>query len=288
MSLPILAAPQVFKPLALQAELLRLLAGLQLRMRDPLGGDEPSYSMPLPSDPAYQVLSTSAYRYQLQMQAINEAVESNLLLYARGSDLDHLAAFYDVLRLEGEADDAFRGRVQLSIRGWSPGTYEYYESQVRGLSTEVRDVLVDVPDTQAIDQKGWIYISVMVNEGSGEPSTEFLTQVRSHLADPKVRLINDTIVVQPVSLVPIDVVASIWQTPSAIPGVLERLNASVPLAFDQARGLGWDVSPSWFASALQQDGVKKSELSLTQDVVVARDQCAYLRSFSLLDKGVAW
>jgi phage-related baseplate assembly protein len=288
MSLPTLAAPQVFKPLALQAELSRLLAALQLRMQDPLGGNEPSYSMPLPSDPVYQVLSTGAYRYQFQMQAINEAVESNLLLYARGSDLDHLAAFYDVRRLEGEADDAFRGRVQLSIRGWSPGTHEYYESQVRGLSTSVRDVLVDVPDTQEIDKKGWIYISIMTNEGNGQPSDAFLMQVFNHLISPKVRLINDTIVVQSVDLVPIDIDASIWKTPSAIPGVIERLETSVPLAFDQSRGLGWDVSPSWFSAVLQQDGVKKSELSLKHDVVIERNQCAYLRNFRLLDKGVSW
>lgn len=242
----------------------------------------------LESDPVTKQSEIASYRELLIRQRINDALAANLLALSTGSDLDHIAAFYDVKRLAGESDDAFRVRVQLSIRGWSPGTAEYYEFQVRSASNQIRDVLVDVPDVQEIDKKGWIYISIMQNGGDGSASAELLATVRNHLHDTRIRLINDTLIINSVELVPIDLTATIYLLPGALPGTLERIEASLPLSFDQARGLGWDVTRSWFTTALQQPGVKRSELSINADIPIAAHQCAYLRSFTPQPGGEQW
>ena len=49
---------------------------------------------------------------------INIAARGQLLAYAAGTDLDHLAAFYGVERLAGEGDERLRLRIQLRIKGY--------------------------------------------------------------------------------------------------------------------------------------------------------------------------
>ena len=50
------------------------------------------------------MLETAAARETLLRARINDAAKANLVAFAGGGDLDHLAGFYDVVRLGGEAD----------------------------------------------------------------------------------------------------------------------------------------------------------------------------------------
>lgn len=283
-------APTLFDtsrdPAFVKADLITDNTGTYWRVELP--ADAGLMFLHLESDPVTKQTEIAAYRELLIRQRINDALAANLLALSTGSDLDHLAAFYGVKRLTGESDEAFRVRVQLSIRGWSPGTAEYYEFQVRSVSNQIRDVKVSMPDRDQIDQKGWIYITVMQTGNDGQADVDLLAAIRQHVNNPAIRLINDTLVVQSATLVPVDLVATVYLLPDALVGTVERIQASVPSLFDRARGLGWDVTTSWLTCAVQQSGVKRSELSLSSDLTIAPHQVPYLRSVMVCEGGQQW
>src|SRR5262245_34679611 len=78
----------------------------------------------LETDPVKIVAEAASYRELLLRARINDAIRANLLAFARGADLDHLAAFYDAARMPAEGDDRFRLRIQLIIQGRSTGGTE--------------------------------------------------------------------------------------------------------------------------------------------------------------------
>ena len=96
------------------------------RMKDELLRLDPSFLALLESDPAMKILEIAAWRELLLRQRVNDAARANLLAFAAKSDLEHLAAFYDVQRKSEEDDEAFRKRIQAKIVGWSTaGSRDY-------------------------------------------------------------------------------------------------------------------------------------------------------------------
>ena len=75
----------------------------------------PNYSAVLESDPVVKLLELYAYRESLIRARINNAAKSQLLAFATGADLDHLAAFYGVKRQDDELDKRLRMRTQFQI-----------------------------------------------------------------------------------------------------------------------------------------------------------------------------
>jgi phage-related baseplate assembly protein len=121
--LPALAAPEVIERLAYGEIKAALLADFAAKY--------PEWTAALESDPVSKLLEVAAYRELLLRHRINQAARANLLAFASGADLDHLALFYGVDRLSGEDDDdAFRLRVRARIIGWSTGggsaSYRYH------------------------------------------------------------------------------------------------------------------------------------------------------------------
>ncbi len=93
-------------------------------------------TLELESEPLTIDLQQQAYQELLVRNRINEAVKANLLAYAQGSDLDHIAAQYGLSRktiraadpdanppvaAEYETDDAFRARVQAHPEKYAAG-----------------------------------------------------------------------------------------------------------------------------------------------------------------------
>lgn len=278
MSLPNFPKPTALLPVDPQAERdarLTLFVGL---MRDADHGNMPDYTAPLPSDPAHQVLSTSAYRDQLRVKQINHAVLSNLILFAEGTDLDNLAVTppFDVLRLEGESDDRFRERIQLRIRGWSPGTFDYYEFHARSASVDVRDVALSMATNKVM------LITILAGYGIGLPDDSLLDKVQTAVTASGVKLNNDTPVVKAVDLVPLNLVVTLYLEPDAVPGIKEKLEEEFPLIFDKNRGLGRGVATSWLDSQHHLAGVKRVDLSLKDDLEAQPNQCVYLDSYLVL------
>ena len=70
----------------------------------------------LEGEPGNIQLQAGAFREVAIRAAINDAVKANLLAFAACADLDHLAAFYDVIRLVDETDARLRARTRTVSR----------------------------------------------------------------------------------------------------------------------------------------------------------------------------
>lgn len=104
-------------------------------------------TLELESEPVTKLLQENAYRELLLRQRINEAAQAVMVAYAMGSDLDQLAANYNVKRLTVtpadndavppvaavmESDEALRLRVPAAFEGLSvAGPTAAYEFHAR-------------------------------------------------------------------------------------------------------------------------------------------------------------
>jgi len=155
-----------------------------------------------PYDPVVILQEVGGYIDMIVLARINDAVRSTFLATATGTDLDNIAARYKTVRLEGEADRAFRERILLAYEALSTaGTYGGYEYHARSAHPSVADVEVYGPESGFCDP-GQSLIVVMGKEGLGVPSAEVLTAVEDKLNDRDVRALTDEVLVQPVVVLP--------------------------------------------------------------------------------------
>lgn len=279
-----LPPPDVVETLDFEAILASMLADLRAR--------DPNFTSTVESDPAYKLLEATAYREIIVRQRINDAARRRLLAFATGGDLDQLAAFYGVQRLvvdpgnantippiapTFESDDAFRVRVRDRIMGSSAaGTAGWYRFHALTASGQIRDVAVDAPGG------GQVRVTVLAKTATGAPTPEMIQAVSDVVLSPDVRALCHTVQVVPAQVVTIDVNANVRLLPNAQLSVIGDLETALRSAFEQARGLGWDVTESWLIARLQVPGVHSVELlAPTSNVSVAPNQCANLGTITL-------
>ncbi|EKS6645806.1 baseplate J/gp47 family protein [Enterobacter hormaechei] len=169
-------------------------------------------TLTLPSDPGEKLLKFSTYIEDLMRQRINEAALSTMLAYAQVSDLDSLAANYDVQRqiltpadntttpptpAVMESDNALRLRVQntmetLSVAG-PTGTYEPFARNADGR----------VADAKAISPSpACVTVSVLSKNGDSTADSALLDTVSAALNDENVRPVADRLTVQSTEIIP--------------------------------------------------------------------------------------
>lgn len=270
--LRLLPDPAIVERLDYETILAELLADFRRRY--------PDYSAMLESDPAMKLLEVAAYREMLLRHRINAAARSQLLAFAEGSDLDHLAAFYGVTRLVGEADAALRARVQARITGWAnAGGAAHYRYWALSASPDVEDAAVVSP------APGVVRIAVLVRLGADATAT--LAAVQALVSREDVRVLTDTVEVVDARRRPVSIQARIWRLPEAPASIAATL---ADLARAEARAsakLGWDVTRSWIISRLQRPGVHRVELIAPQeDVRCAPDEAAAIEAVEVIDAGV--
>ena len=158
------------------------------------------------SEPLVVLLQEDSYRELLLRQAVQDAATGNMLAYAAGAQLDHLAAFYGVGRQVVqdadpdaippvtevlESDDALRSRAQLALEGQTTagprGSYVFW---ARSASGDVRDVSVTSP------APGEVLVTVLSHQSDGSPSAEVLAAVDNTLNAEDVRPLTDTVLVE--------------------------------------------------------------------------------------------
>lgn len=239
-------------------------------------------ALALESEPMNILLEAFAYREMLLRARINEAAKANLLAYASNNDLDHLAAFYGVVRAPSESDDNFRARIKDRILGSSTaGGEAHYRYKASSVSTDITDVAVDSP------MPGLVRISILTK--SGADIDTLLQQVRETVGADDVKVLTDTLEVVHCELIEVDISADIRLKSGMLPVSAEHLEQSLRQAIEQERQLGWDLTPSWLISELHTDSVKQVELHHPmQNITIGPNQCIKVRSVSLnLDPQVA-
>lgn len=236
----------------------------------------------LETDPAKILVEVSSAREIIIRQRINDAAKANLIAYASGSDLDQLAAFYDVTRLAGENDIQLRARVVLAIQARSPGgsSYWYKQAALRA-DTRIKDVVV-------YREMFWpiIHVAVLSSQDGGVPDKAMLDAVTAEIMSDRVRLLNDTIIVEAAVTQTVDVAADIWLLPDASSNLVTELEGILRKAWQEESGVGFDLEISWLESRLHIEGVKKVVVtSPTASIINSEGSATALGTITLTNKG---
>lgn len=222
--------------------------------------------MDLETDPGVILLEEDAYREAVLRARGNDIARARYLYYARGAEIDHLAAFYDVTRLDGETDDRLKERVILAIQGRSTGgTAPRYKAVAMGASLSVADVHVYADGLTPI-----VNLAVLSTATDGVADQALLDTVSAAVNAETVRMVNDTLLVRSAVRTVVNVTASLVLLPSMDQARLVTLAADLPGQWIAESGLGRDLTPDWIRSKLMVPGVH-SIASLTPSTTAVAD-----------------
>lgn len=271
-----LPAPEVIEALDYET----ILAGVK---RDFLArAPEFADLIDLESEPAVKLLETIAYLTLVQHNRINSVARSNLLAFAVGTDLDHLAAFYGVSRLPAEPDERLRQRVQLQIAAIAGnGSREQYRARAMAASIHVVDAAVLRPAIGSVELALWV--------ADGADSGAVVAQVSAAMADDAARMLGVPLTVRLAVPRVINVSAVVYREATAPVDMAQRLATALPAAVASHAQLGRDLARSMLVARLHTTGVSRIELSApASDVILAPDEYAVLGAVDLQDGGVSW
>lgn len=239
------------------------------------------------SEPLTKLLQENAYRETVWRQRVNEASLANLLATARGTDLEQLAANFNVKRLviqEGrptavppvpklmESDDSLRERAQMAWEGLSTaGPRNSYIFHARAADGRVADATAESPSPAVA------VVTVQSLLGDGTAPADLLATVKTYLSDDDRRPVADRLTVQGAEIVRYQVKAKLYllsSGPESEP-ILAAAESSLRAYVNQRRRLGMEVSESALHAALHVEGVRKVELEGWVDIVATKAQAPY-------------
>lgn len=260
---------------------------IRTRMRDKTVELEPTLApiIDLESEPVNIQQQAAAYSEMLTRADKNEAYRQRLLAFATGGGLDHLAYFYDLVRLPGEDDERFRERTVLAIQGRSTGgPAERYRLVALSAGLGVRDAIV-----YREGRDPTINIAIYSDAADGTADQALLDQVQAYLDDPEnaVRLVNDRLVVRSAVTRQVAVTADIWLKPSADERILSALPGQVMDKWhNDEGGLGADLLKVWLASRLMVPGIHRVEITAPlNDEIVPPYEAVAISNITLSVRG---
>lgn len=273
-----LAAPDVIEELDYEVILAQMINDLKAR--------DPGFDATLESDPVVKILEVAAYRETLLRSRVNNASRAVMLPYAKGSDLDNLAAFFKVKRQivdpgdenvippippVYESDDRLRKRTQLSLEGHSTagpvGSYIYH---TLAASAQIKDVDVASP------APGEVVVTVLTQDDDGVPDDELLEMIYGRLNAKDVRPLTDHLTLSKPEIIRYHVRALLYLYDGPDAKVVrelaqEKLNEYV----NRHHLLGNDITLSGLYAALHREGVQRVELiEPVTDIVVDDNKAA--------------
>lgn len=250
-------------------------------------------TLALESEPVVKQLQESTYREVLLRQKINEAAQAVMVAYALGSDLDQLAANYNVTRLITtpadpdavppveavmETDDALRVRVPDAFEGLSvagpKAAYEFYAKSADG---RVADVSATSPAPAEV------LITVLSREGDGSAPADLLGAVEAALNDESVRPVADRVTVQAATIFSYSVLAKLHLYDGVAAGpCLEAANAALAAYLAEQAKLGRSVRRDSYSAVLRVAGVDWVEITEpAADIIMDRTQAGYCTAVSV-------
>ena len=288
--LSVLPAPQVLEDLDFEDIFQDDLAAFRSHMGE-------NWDALLESDPVTKLLEVGAYRKLGNRARVNDAAKALLLAFAKGADLDHLAANVRLKRLVVqvedlvavppvaavlEEDDALRERVQLVYEGLTTaGPRNSYILHARNASGLVADATAESPAPAVVD------VTVLSLEGTGVASPELLAEVAAHLNDDDVRPVADRLNVRSAEVIPyrIDAVLYLAGTGPENEATLAECQRRLQAWINPRRRLGVEVSRSAVDAQLHISGVGRVELLDWTDIRPTKAQAAWCTGFELTRGG---
>lgn len=243
-------------------------------------------TLALSSDPGEKLLEFSVYLENLLRQRINEAAQANMLALATGSDLDNLAADFNVQRLTVtpadntvtpaipavmETDTALRLRTQQAMEALSvAGPTEAYEYFARSADGRVSDAKADSPSPACVT------VTILSTEGDGTAGDDLLKSVSDALSPEDRRPVADRVTVQSAEIIPyqVDAVLVLSEMPQSelIKKTVEKQLTDYITA---RRRIGESIRYNILIGALKCDGVENIILNApSADIEVSKTQAA--------------
>jgi len=245
------------------------------------------------SEPLTKLLEENAYRETVWRQRVNEASVANMLALAKGTDLEQLAANFNVKRLViqaanptavpplpklMESDDSLRERAQMAWEGLSTaGPRNSYIFHARSADGQVADATAESPaPAEAV-------VTVQSVLGDGTASPALLDKVKTYLSDDDRRPVADRLTVQGAEIITYQIKAKIYPLSNGPETELVLAAAEVQLLqlVHQRRRLSLEVSESIVHAALHVEGVRKVVLEEWEDIVATKYQAPYCTSVQL-------
>ncbi|MGF6091115.1 baseplate assembly protein [Pseudomonas sp. 18173] len=245
------------------------------------------------SEPLTKLLEENAYRETVWRQRVNEACVANMLALAKGTDLDNLAANYNVKRLviqpgnpsampptprQMESDDSLRERAQMAWEGLSTaGPRNSYIFHARSADGQVADATAESPAPSEV------VVTVQSVLGDGTASQALLDKVSAYLSDEDRRPVADRLSVQGAQVIHYQIKARIYPLTSGPETelILAAAEAQLLKFVHQRRRLALEVSESIVHAALHVEGVRKVVLENWIDIIATRYQAPYCTHIEL-------
>lgn len=238
----------------------------------------------LESEPLTKLLESFALRETAFRARVNDAARAHLLGFAKGADLDHIAALVGVTRMDGEADARLRTRVQLRIAALaSQGTREYYEFQAMTASLNVRAALATSP------LAGKVLLQLWCQDQAQAAAT--LAAVNAVLNSDAGRMLGVPITVAVAQPKAVNITANIYRTRNAPANLQQLLQTRLQEAFASMGDMSGTVARSYITTLLHVDGVARVEYpdstAPAEVTAIAVGYFPTLGKVLLVDMGVA-
>lgn len=292
-----LPAPDVVETLDYEAVLARRKARY-ISLHPASQRDAVAKALQLESEPALKLLQENAYLEVMLRQRINDAARARMLAFAEGSDLEHIAANYNVKRLVVspadptanppapavmEEDDSLTERTQLAFEGLSTaGPREGYKFHARSADGRIADVSAISPEPCEV------VVTVLGIDGDGRVELDVLDNVAQALSEENVRPLADRLTVQSARIVRYEIDATVYTKtsgPEREP-VLAESRRRIDAYRKASRRLGRDIDRSAINNALFAEGVSRVEIRLPPaDVLLDATQAGYCTAINVIDGG---
>uniref|UniRef100_A0A3L0VXL0 Baseplate assembly protein n=1 Tax=Escherichia coli TaxID=562 RepID=A0A3L0VXL0_ECOLX len=250
-------------------------------------------TLELESEPITKLLQENAYRELILRQRINEAAVANMLAWAKGADLDNLAANWNVQRLTiqpgdptatqpvpeiKEDDAALSLRALMAWDGLSvagpTGAYEYFALSADG---KVADAKGSSPSpAQAL-------VTILSTEGNGTADAALIAKVTAALNGENVRPVADRLTVQSAGIINYTITAQLHidSQGAEVDVILQAASDSLAAFINPRRRIGVEVPRSAIDAALHVQGVRKVDLIGWADITPSATQAAYCTGFTV-------
>ncbi|BDD79932.1 hypothetical protein [Burkholderia phage FLC10] len=257
---------------------------------------EVAAALQLESEPMNIALQENAYREVVLRQRVNDAARAVMLAYAKGKDLEHLAALFEVERLtitpadpandidavyEGDTD--LRARTQLAPQGFSvagpEGAYIKHARDADGL----------VLDASAVSPAPCeVVVTVLSRQGNGTADETLIDKVKAALSADDVRPMTDLLDVRSATIKHYSVRATLvfFAGPDRSVALAEA-NKRVREYADEMHKLGMAITLDGVYAAARAPGVQKVYLTEpAADIEATKQEATYCDSIELIDGGI--
>jgi phage-related baseplate assembly protein len=230
------------------------------------------------------ILETEAFGELIVRARINAAARAVMLPFAVGTDLDNLAAFYNVIRAVNadgtkESDTRFRIRIHESPESFSsagsPGAYRFF---ARTADPSIFDV-----SAMKINALGGVKVTIMNSIATPAPTSSQITNVLTYLNADNRKVLTDALTVTGPKIITTTIEANLTLYPGPDQGiVIAAVQAALKSLQARVAKLGYGLERSAIYSALMQEGVQGVELiSPKTDLVPGLDGCVSITGASV-------